>query len=145
MKKPGNAEMLEQVVAAAMTPGPRTKHSPVYQWLWANYDGLLPAMSPPRTPNWPEVAAALARLGVLDGAGKQPTASATRNTWWRVTRDKTAGPKQRKPGGRKRAQPVEQQAEPLEPTTVRPPGKPHRQQFSPGGVQLPEHLKPKNK
>ena len=98
------------VAKAARTPnkaGSRGRHSPLYEAMWRNYDTLVPELSAPRMPNWDAVALEFSKAGLLDGLGNPPTGALTRNTWWKIQRDKAAGPKVRKKTGRPpKAQPV---------------------------------------
>ena len=102
--KDRDVQLVGQIVEAARQPtgsGSKGRHSLIYETLWGHYDELLPELAPPRMPNWAAVAERLATAGLLDGSGKPAKPPLVRNTWWKVCRDKAAGPKPKKKAGRR--------------------------------------------
>ena len=130
MAKKGNP--VDSILAAAKTRR-RGGHSPIYEWFWSHYQEVAPELTPPRTPNWAAMAKQFGAEGILDGLGKEPTATTVRQTFWRVQRDKQAKPSKRKPRG-KSAAPLVQSVEPAQSAPIAEPppdrGNRPRQQFS---------------
>ena len=91
---------LDEVLSVAM----QGARSPLYEWLWADYDKLLPTLSRSGV-NWAGLADLAKSHGVKAGRGLDPTAEIVRQTWARVRRVKEA----RKP----RAKPAQIQATPV--------------------------------
>jgi len=83
-------ELREAVTAARLQLGKRATgaHSPLYEWLWARYNGMAPELNPPRTPNWTALAKTFGALGVFDGKGQAPKPVTVRQTWAKVNRAK---------------------------------------------------------
>ena len=65
--------------------GPGIK-SPVYVWLAARYDHLLPTLTT-HAPSWKKLAEYLGNGGVLNADGQLPTPASVRSSWLRVTAD----------------------------------------------------------
>jgi len=87
----GDADVQEILAVLRDTPArARGGHSPIYLWLWRHHGQLQEELDPPCRPDWPALAAELGKRGVVDGAGKPPTAERTRKAWWQVSRDKAA-------------------------------------------------------
>lgn len=83
-------ELRQALAAARSQPGRRATgaHSPLYEWLWARYNGMAPELNPPRTPNWTALAKTFGALGVFDAKGQSPKPVTVRQTWAKVSRAK---------------------------------------------------------
>ena len=82
---------VEDVIAAART-GTR---SPLYEYLWKEYDALLPELTPERgkaSINWAAVAEKFRKAEIKAGRDKDVTEQIVRQTWWRVKADKADKP-----------------------------------------------------
>lgn len=89
----GRTLELDAIRAATLQRPPdrmRGGRSPVYDWLAARYDELVPILNPPARPFWDGLAAEVRSRfpDVLDGEGKPPTGERMRKAWWQVRRDK---------------------------------------------------------
>ena len=67
----------------------RGRRSSLSRWMRTHHDAFA-AMLADKEPGWDEVAAGLAAMGLLDGAGKPPTGERARKAWWGVRRAKAA-------------------------------------------------------
>ena len=116
--------MLEEFLKAAKSQEsdrPRRGHSALYEWMWEHASVLAAELNPPRRPNWDALARVAAADGLTDGAGKPPTGSTVRQTWWKVRKEKERsdqGPPVRKPRGKRPK--VSASAAPVVPVEVRP-------------------------
>lgn len=54
------------------------------RWLWANHDGFRDLLAGLSRVDWTVVAQAMGETGLLDAAGKAPSASGARRAWHRV-------------------------------------------------------------
>lgn len=79
---------IDELLAALEKQPGQGRQSPVYAFLWTNYAKLQSRLTPRARPNWAVIAEEFARLGVLDGRGKPPTAERVRKVWWQVGKDK---------------------------------------------------------
>jgi hypothetical protein len=76
---------VRDVIEAART-GTR---SPLYEYLWTEFDTLLPELtSGQASVNWKAVAEKFRAAGIQAGRGKDVTEQIVRQTWWRVKADK---------------------------------------------------------
>lgn len=69
--------------------GGRGRRSSLTRWLRTHHDAFA-ALLATQEPSWDELAAALAGMGLLDGAGKAPAGERVRKAWWAVRRAKAA-------------------------------------------------------
>lgn len=87
---------IDELLAALEKQPGQGRQSPVYAFLWTNYAKLQSRLTPRARPNWAVIAEEFARLGVLDGRGKPPTAERVRKVWWQVGKDKAGVTTRRK-------------------------------------------------
>jgi hypothetical protein len=81
------ADEFAKIVAANRSHGGR--RSPLYRWMRARHDALAASLEIDG-PAWIRVTEALREAGLTDGAGKPPTLSRVRTTWYHVKRDVAA-------------------------------------------------------
>jgi hypothetical protein len=92
------------------------KRSQVYEWLWTDFDELLPTLSRVGV-NWDGLAELAISNGLAGGRGCTPTAETVRQTWMRVRRDKAHPPKRigRPKASTEMVQPTEREPPPAFP------------------------------
>ncbi len=81
-KTPGGVRQLTKLMEEAGSGG-RGRHSPLYQWMQANYDDFAAMLADSR-PSWNKIAAGFAAMELHDGQGRPPTGECVRKTWWSV-------------------------------------------------------------
>lgn len=85
----GVERLLEALQRSSAIGGGRGRRSPLYRWLRARHDQLLPVLDVHAggAPNWIVVAEVLRGEGVTDGSGKAPSSERVRKTWWMLRKD----------------------------------------------------------
>jgi hypothetical protein len=71
------------------------RRSAVYRWMDANFETFKATVDGAGKPNWRELARVFGELGLLDRAGKVPTAEGTRQTWFQVRKNRKTKPAER--------------------------------------------------
>lgn len=72
-----------EAILGELRQGP--ERSPLFWWMLDNFRELSQAAQDTRI-RWEPLRVRFQELGLLDGAGKTPTAENARQTWWRVRR-----------------------------------------------------------
>ena len=83
MQQKSDTELDEVVRFLASGSHGRGRRSPLYRWLNVRAEAFQ-TMLHEMQPTWQAVAEALAAQGLVDGAGKPPTAERVRQTWLKV-------------------------------------------------------------